>query len=191
MYGLVNLALLDFVEHRFGPDMARDVARSGGAPPGGFLRMSPYPPGTTARLVRAASESSGVAIDTLLREFGMHWSAYAMRTGYGDLIRLFGADLPTFLTNLDSMHTCLAASYPGMSAPSFRVSDVTADSLILSYESQREGFTSFVEGLVLGLGPLFDLDVRVRLVEHTTGAGTRAVFLVEFAPVTVSVPTTG
>ena len=118
MYGLVNLALLDFVEHRFGPDVPRCVALSGGAPPEGFLRMSPYPPGTTARLVRAASESSGVDVDTLLREFGMHWTAYAVRTGYADLIRLFGADLPTFLSNLDSMHTCLAASYPGMSAPS-------------------------------------------------------------------------
>src|SRR5207248_3012651 len=54
-----------------------------------------------------------------------------------------------FLTNLDNLHDHLGSIYPGMRAPSFRVTPAAEDgSMHLHYYSERKGLSAIVRGLV-------------------------------------------
>lgn len=44
--------------------------------------------------------------------------------GYTKLLKVLGSNLPEFLSNLNSLHSHLLATFPGMMAPSFRCEQV-------------------------------------------------------------------
>ena len=50
--------------------------------------------------------------------------------------------------NLDALHDHLATIYPGMRAPSFRVTERADGALILHYTSERKGLEHVVIGMV-------------------------------------------
>ena len=80
-----------------------------------------YDDETTFKLVAAASNVSGLPVETCLEEFGRHFLVYCQKNGYDQILRVLGSNLYDFLTNLDNLHDHLASIYPGMRAPSFRV----------------------------------------------------------------------
>lgn len=75
----------------------------------------------TFKLVAAASTVSGLPMEVCLEEFGKHFLVYCQKNGYDQILRVLGGNLYDFLTNLDNLHDHLASIYPGMRAPSFRV----------------------------------------------------------------------
>lgn len=75
----------------------------------------------TFKLVGAASTVSGLPVELCLEEFGKHFLVYCQKNGYDQILRVLGSNLYDFLTNLDNLHDHLASIYPGMRAPSFRV----------------------------------------------------------------------
>lgn len=75
----------------------------------------------TFKLVAAASNVSGLPVEVCLEEFGKHFLVYCQKNGYDQILRVLGSNLYDFLTNLDNLHDHLASIYPGMRAPSFRV----------------------------------------------------------------------
>lgn len=75
----------------------------------------------TFKLVAAASSVSGLPVEVCLEEFGKHFLVYCQKNGYDQILRVLGSNLYDFLTNLDNLHDHLASIYPGMRAPSFRV----------------------------------------------------------------------
>lgn len=75
----------------------------------------------TFKLVTAASNVSGLPVEVCLEEFGKHFLVYCQKNGYDQILRVLGSNLYDFLTNLDNLHDHLASIYPGMRAPSFRV----------------------------------------------------------------------
>ncbi|KAG9508491.1 Guanylate cyclase soluble subunit beta-2 [Fragariocoptes setiger] len=75
----------------------------------------------TFKLVEAASRVSGLSVDVCLEAFGEHFLLYCQKNGFDQILRVLGSNLYDFLTNLDNLHDHLASIYPGMRAPSFRV----------------------------------------------------------------------
>lgn len=86
-----------------------------------FLMHQVYDDETTFKLVAAASNVSGLPTEVCLEEFGKHFLVYCQKNGYDQILRVLGGNLYDFLTNLDNLHDHLASIYPGMRAPSFRV----------------------------------------------------------------------
>jgi guanylate cyclase soluble subunit beta len=102
-----------------------------------------------------------------LEAFGNHFLKYCQKNGYDKILRVLGSNLHDFLTNLDNLHDHLATIYPGMRAPSFRVTHANDGTMHLHYYSEREGLSAIVKGLVMIVSKeFFKTEVIVRTLEQ-------------------------
>jgi hypothetical protein len=178
MYGIINQALESLTVERWGADAWKQICEDCGITDSEFVSMECYRDEITYSLVGAASNRFNIDAGELLRLFGHHW---VLRTGterYGSLMKSGGANLKEFLVNLPSFHNRITLMYPKITPPEFAVSDVADDSLKLHYYSTRPGLTSFVVGLVEGLGKMFSVDVMVEVVDRSTAKLDHDVFQV-------------
>lgn len=165
MYGMVNRAVEDMVVMHHGESVWATIKDTAGVTVDVFMRNESYPDDMTYRLVGAASEVLKRPADEILVAFGEHWILHTAQDGYGGLLRAAGTTLPTFLSNLPDFHSRVAMIFPALQPPRFTLTDVTESSLRLHYFSHREGLSSFVVGLMQGLGKLFATPATVTLVE--------------------------
>lgn len=179
MYGLVNKAVQDLVVTQFGKEKWDEIKRKAGIGVE-FISMNPYPDEVTYKLVGAASEVLGLPPDKILETFGEYWTVYTGREGYGEMYRLAGSSFVEFLQNLDNLHVRVGMSFPKLKPPSFRCSDITADSLRLHYYSDRQALAPLVVGLIRGVGRLFDTAVEVTLDRSRGNGQDHDEFLVRF-----------
>lgn len=161
MYGLVNRAVEELLRARYGEDTWLRVKQSAGVTAPQFVSMEPYPDELTVALVSAASAEVGVPGHELLEALGRYWITYTADQGYGELLQMGGKDVKQFLLNLDALHARVGSRFEALSPPSFRVSDVAGDRLLLHYHSQRTGLAPLVIGLLHGLGERFSQTVEV------------------------------
>jgi hypothetical protein len=182
MYGLVNKAIKGLISSRYGADAWQAICRQAGIGIDDFVRMDSYPDELSYRLVAVASRQLGVPAEQLLEDFGEYWTVYAAQEGYGDLLRANGPTIFDCLRHLDSLHTRVALLYPGLKPPHFHCSDITADSLILHYHSQRPGLAPMVRGLLKGLSTTFGTPVTVRQLQDRNDGADHDVFLVQRLP---------
>ena len=163
MYGLVNQALEDMVVSRFGAEKWVEIKAGAQVNIPAFISMEPYPDEITYKLVGEACRVLGLGGEEILEEFGKYWILFTGREGYGSFLESGGNDLPTFIQNLDDLHSRVGLLFPGLKPPSFKSTDVCEDSLRLHYYSSRAGLAPFVVGLLKGLGELFNTDTKVLL----------------------------
>lgn len=181
MYGLVNRAVEGLVTTRYGDDAWARITALAGLEGEGFLSMTVYPDELTYRLVGAAAEVTGLTAAEILEMLGRYWLRHPANAAYGDLLRMFGATLPEFLANLDSLHARLGLAFPRMIPPSFACTDQTVDSLILHYHSERKGLTPFVVGLLHGLAEFFDTPLTVEACASVAAGDDHDSFRLTFA----------
>jgi hypothetical protein len=180
MYGLVNRAVEDLISERFGPEAWERIKQRAGLDIDLFISMDAYPDDVTYRLVGAASEELGIPAEQLLEAFGEYWILYTAEQGYGELLRMGGDSLPEFLQNLHDLHSHVALSFPHLRPPSFWLSDVTAGSARLHYQSSRSGLAPMVTGLLKGLGKRFATPVVVEHARRRDDGAAHDEFLVRF-----------
>ena len=180
MYGMVNKAIEQMVTSAHGDAAWLKIKQSAGVTDEIFISDQGYDDAITYRLVGAASEFTGRPAAEILHAFGEHWVLNTARKGYGPMLAAGGATLRDFLINLPHFHDRVALIYPKLTPPSFEVSDEQERSLRLHYLSHRAGLTPFVEGLLSGLGRLFDTPVQVKLVAAKADGADHDVFLVQW-----------
>lgn len=168
MYGLVNRAIEQLVVSLRGQEGWCRVCREADWPDEGFVAMQTYDDGVTYRLVGAVSRELGIPPADVLRAFGEYWILYTADEGYGDMLTMCGNDLRSFLEGMNHMHARMEATMPDIRPPHFRVEDGVDGEMILHYESEREGLSPMVEGLIVGLGRRFGQPVQVRLRQPRT-----------------------
>ncbi|KAL3178258.1 hypothetical protein MRX96_038768 [Rhipicephalus microplus] len=103
----------------------------------------------------------------------MHGASFLMHKVYTDDMTLklvaaacevLGSNMADFLTNLDNLHDHLASTYPGMRAPSFRVTPGPSGQILLHYYSDRKGLHPIVLGIVKVVGrEFFNTEVRANI----------------------------
>lgn len=155
MYGLVNKAVEELVISNFGEDKWELIKEKAGVDVDAFISNEGYPDEMTYQLVGAASEVLGLPADKILVAFGEHWILKTAAESYGPMMKSGGATLKDFLINLPNFHTRVKMIYPNLQPPRFETSDATETSLTLHYFTHRTGLSSFVVGLVQGLGKLY------------------------------------
>ncbi|CAG5118882.1 unnamed protein product [Candidula unifasciata] len=132
-----------------------------------FLMFTRYEDTSTFNLVGAVSETLGVPVEAVLEIFGEFFFDYCLRHGYDKMLRTLGSDIKSFIQNLDSLHSLLALSYKGISAPSFRCEDGLNGELILHYYSGRPGLYPIVKGVLKAVArDLFDQSVEMTVLEQ-------------------------
>ncbi|KAL1431390.1 hypothetical protein MTO96_014242 [Rhipicephalus appendiculatus] len=163
VYGFIHCALEDLVTKKFGADTWKMLLEKSGITMHGasFLMHKVYTDDMTLKLVAAACEVLGLDLDTCLEAFGEHFLYFCQQHGYDHILRVLGSNMADFLTNLDNLHDHLASTYPGMRAPSFRVTPGPSGQILLHYYSDRKGLHPIVLGIVKVVGKeFFNTEVR-------------------------------
>lgn len=178
MYGLVNKAVMDLVVTNFGDDQWEAIKTKAGVEVDAFISNEGYPDEMTYSLVGAASEVLGLTPDEILVAFGEHWVLKTAVESYGSMMKAGGKTLSEFLVNLPNFHTRVEMIYPNLKPPRFSCSEVTDEGLRLHYFTHRPGLTSFVIGLVQGLGKLYGTPATCTALETKEENGECDIFQV-------------
>ena len=180
MYGLVNKAVEELVVTHFGEKKWEEVKSKAGVDVDVFVSNDSYPDEVTYKLVGAATEVLGLPAEEILISFGEHWVLKTASDNYGPMLKSGGKTLKEFLVNLPNFHTRVAMIYPNLQPPTFRCSEITDTSLQLHYFTHRPGLTSFVVGLVQGLGKLYGTPAVATVVESKAAGADHDVFAVSW-----------
>lgn len=122
MFGWINDCTECLVLTKFGEETWQQIKEKAGCEvqDGGFLRYKYYPDSDTVELVVAAAEVLGIGVDDVLFAFGDYFIDYVQENGYSNVLECLGSNLRDWLSNLNSLHDHLQASYPkGFVAPVF------------------------------------------------------------------------
>jgi hypothetical protein len=180
MYGMVNLAIQEFLSKRYGESVWEEVRDRAAPDIDHFLTMEQYPDDVTKGMMMIASDICGESIPALMDAVGEYWVQFALRSGYGELLRLIGTTLPEMLSNLDNMHTRVGLSFPDLRPPAFWCTDVDEHSLVLHYQSVRDGLGPMIPGTVRGLAAMLNTTATVEQIASREDGSDHDQFLVTF-----------
>jgi hypothetical protein len=175
---MINQAILEYFRDEYSAETLEDVRAQAGCDETQFASMTQYPDEISFRLVGAAAEILGQPADAILEKIGEYWVGFALRSDYGDLLRIAGHTLPELLQNLNNLHIRVGQAFPDLKPPSFWCDQVTDSSLVLHYASDRVGLGPMVIGLVRGLGRMLGVETRVATIAAETGESLQ--FAVQF-----------
>lgn len=166
MYGFVNHALELLVLRRYGEETWEAIKKKAGVNlEGRFLVRIVYDDLKTYDLVGAATEVLGVPATKILEMFGETFFDFCQESGYDRILHVLGGKLSEFLCNLDALHDHLGSIYPGMRAPSFRVTTRNG-AIILHYYSVRDGLEHIVLGIVKTVArKLLNTEVSIEIIQ--------------------------
>lgn len=179
MYGLVNRAIKGCVVEQFGEPTWLKIQEKSKTNASHYVTMNSYPDELTFNIIAVACEVLEVETKTLLHAFGRHWVLNTANREYGHLMEFSGADLRTFLINLDQMHEQVAITFANLRQPSFSLEEKDGETL-LHYRSERTGLTEFVVGLLQGLSEHFNEPLDVSLVSSRLDGADHDVFRLKF-----------
>ena len=168
MFGWINDCTECLVVSKFGEDTWHKIKEKAECtvPDGGFLRYKYYHDSETVTLVVAASEVLGITVDDVLFAFGQYFLEYVRDNGYSNVLECLGSNMRDWLSNLNSLHDHLQASYPeGFVAPTFwSEDDPEVDGAILVHYHSRRGslLVPLVDGLIKQIGiDYFDIEIKM------------------------------
>lgn len=184
MYGMINLALKEWVERNHGADRWTPIAAAAGLPDEEFISDWPYPDQVTYRLIEHSAEQLSLDPNVVLFEFGKHWILHTARMGYGPILDANGTTLGTFLDGLPKLHDRIALVHPKLQPPTFRVEWLAENHALLHHITHRPGLTCFVEGLLHGLSSRFHCSLRVTRRSEVSHGAPHDVFEVQWTEAT-------
>ncbi len=182
MYGLVNKAIEQMVTRTHGVSTWERIRAEAGVDIAGFVSNEPYPDDVTYSLVGAASKTLDAPAEEILKAFGEFWVLHTALESYGPMMRATGTNLRDFLLRLPHLHTRVELIYPNLQPPQFSCHEIGETELDLHYWTTRPpGLEPFVEGLIHGLGKMFDTPVTVELRQQRDENNEYSVFHVSWA----------
>lgn len=180
MQGVIYKSIEDLVTSAHGADTWNTILRKAGVDDPAFVGMSRYPDELAGRIIGAASGVLGVPAEDIMRAFGRHWTSHTAPTYYGELMAFAGTSFVEVVNNLDQMHARISLVFPNYKPPSFRCEMLAEGRLRLHYHSERQGLGPVVEGMLVGLGDRFGLDVEVTPEKARTDGHDHDQFIVTY-----------
>lgn len=177
---MINKAVEALVKETWGDATWIEICKDADVDPLGFLTMEQYDDAITYRLVASASKISGLPADDILRVYGEFFISFTSKEGYGLLLKAAGSNLAEFLSNMDNMHSRISSTFTKASPPSFRVEKLGEGELRLHYITHRDGLAPLVEGLLAGLGKMFNTPVTTTLEASKAGGADHDIFIVKY-----------
>jgi len=164
MYGIVNQAIQGLVIDSFGQQKWEEILKDSKVDIVSFSNKGIYPDKITYDLANSASRILKVSLDDVLFSFGKYWVLNVANLKYNSLLKTGGNHAFEFLKNLPNFHSRVMLYYPDIEPPEFKVEEVDSKTLILHYYSTRIGLSSFVKGIVIGLGDFFGNEIVCELI---------------------------
>ncbi len=130
-----------------------------------FISIQEYPNEITYKLIAAVDQVLKINANDFLEELGVYWINFTSQGDYKDIFEVTGDNFVTFLQELDMLHTRVGSIIPNLRPPQFYCTDITKSTLTLHYVSKRAGLSSFVIGLIKGLGEYFNTKVEIKQIK--------------------------
>ena len=149
MKGLVFRVFIGMVEDKYGYDVVDKIIEDSNlASKGIYTSVGTYPHSELFTMAKNLSLEKKISIENLLNEFGKH------------AFKAFVKSYPVFFENKtnsfellneieDKIHVEVLKLYPEAELPTFRMGNVNANEMQMTYNSQRK-MSDFAEGLILG-----------------------------------------
>jgi len=174
MFGWINDCTECLVLAKFGDETWQKIKEKAGCEvkDGGFLRYKYYPDSDTVQLVVAASEVLGIGVDDVLFAFGDYFIDYVQENGYSNVLECLGSNLRDWLSNLNSLHDHLQASYPkGFVAPVFwseEDEESSEGAILVHYFSHRGSLlVPLVVGVIKKVSVVFfDIEINMEQLQQ-------------------------
>ena len=98
------------------------------------------------------------------------------------LLRCVGGDFVSFCRSLNNLHLHISLGIPAMISPEFSIANVTSTSLEFHYHSRRQGYSSWVIGILKAVGhQIYGIEVNVELTaRRKDGTSDHEVFQVTY-----------
>jgi predicted hydrocarbon binding protein len=161
MKGIINKGIQELVEEKFGTDAWDKVKEVAKCEEPFFSAGEDYPDQLTVDLASAASEVSGLPLDTVLVEFGKYWVLNTAPQSYPSIFKLSGNSVREFLANMSRVHQQVTRSVANARPPHLEIEEMPDGRLLVHYESERS-LCPVLRGCILGVGVRFNeaLDVK-------------------------------
>lgn len=180
MYGIVNKAIQNLVTTNFGADVWESVLEKSGIDIDFFISNEPYDDAITYKLAIAVSDIMKMPLNEVLYALGEWWVLKTAKEKYGGLMESGGSNLKEFLVHLPMFHNRVMMIYPNLTPPEFKVSDITDNSIHIHYHSTREGLKDFTNGILNGLGKMYDTEVKVEELQSRDDGANHEIFKVSW-----------
>ena len=180
MYGIVNQAIQGLVIDSFGKQKWEEILHDSKVDIDSFSNKGIYPDKITYDLAISASRILNMSLDDVLFSFGKYWVLHIANLKYNSLLKTGGNHAFEFLKNLPNFHSRVMLYYPDIEPPEFQVEEIDNKTLILHYYSFRSGLSSFVKGIVIGLGDFFGNQIVCELIDLKEDQHTSSTFKIKW-----------
>jgi len=161
MKGVVNVGIQELVETKFGIEAWNKTKALAKCEEPFFSASEDYPDQMTLDLANAASEVSGLPLETVLVEFGKFWVPNTGAKTYPTYFRLAGKTAREFLLSMDRIHKQVTKNISNAVPPHFECEELPDGRLLMHYQSERR-LCPVLRGLILGVGIYFNEELQVR-----------------------------
>jgi len=159
--GIINKGIQEMVETKFGKEAWEKVKSLAGCQEPFFAISQDYPDETTIKLIKAASQVSGLSEETVQVEYGKFIVPNTLKNYYPTYFILAGSSPREFLLNMNRVHEQVTRNMANARPPRFSYEEPPDGRLIMHYESSR-GLCPVLKGLIEGVGLLFGQELVVR-----------------------------
>ena len=156
MHGVIFASFRDYVTARFGPDVAHKVMD--GEPI--FLMSEAYEDERLFRLLKETCQSTDVATDELVRDFGVFTAQTTFARLYPAFFSIAPGTRQFLLTVEDLIHELVRATIPNAKPPELHVEPLGDDGVRIQYTSPRH-LCVLLEGLVTGTALHYGEDAEI------------------------------
>ena len=161
MKGIINIGIQEMVLEKFGAEAWEKVKELAGCDEPFFAISNNYPDEITLALIKAASEVSALPMENLMIEYGKFMVPHTLKEQYPTYFQVAGKSPREFLLNMDRVHKHATRSISMSVPPRFEYEQLPDGRLLMKYQSERK-LCAVLQGLILGVGILFDQELGVR-----------------------------
>jgi hypothetical protein len=179
MKGVINKGIQEFVTAELGATAWEEIKTRAECDEPFFAISLDYPDEMTHALVEAASAVTGRPTEELMVRFGRFMIPNTLRNHYPTYMKLVGTTPRQFLLNMKLVHQYATRSITNAKPPTFGYEELPDGRLLLHYSSSRR-LCAILQGLIYGVGDLFDHELRVREVECMKQGSPRCTIEVTF-----------
>lgn len=154
MYGIINVAIENYVLNNYGENTWENVKSRYGTDIDFLLTEQPYNEEVFYKLAVLLAEETGITVDEALFNFGEHIMK-TTREKYSGVLESRGNNLREYLISLPNFHNRIMLIYPNLSPPEFGISNIEDNSICVHYMYKKKGISSFVLGYLNGLILIF------------------------------------
>ena len=115
----------------------------------------------TLDLANAASEVSGLPLETVLFEFGKFWVSNTGLESYPTFFKLAGKTSREFLLNMNKVHIEVTKNIRNARPPIFEFEELPDRRLLMHYRSDRR-LCDALRGLIAGVGIHFNEELQIK-----------------------------